>query len=147
VELDYALLSDSAQVAQGKTFILGGGVTILWRQQFPAPLGVSLVLQLTYHRSEAESDHELRIQVMDADGNAVLPEITAGLHVGGPNPGVPANVPLAVPLALPFPPIPVLQRPGAYSVEILLDGRHLKSLPFAVAHPPPEVLQQLGPSP
>jgi hypothetical protein len=27
VELDYALLADAAQVAQGKTYILGGGVT------------------------------------------------------------------------------------------------------------------------
>jgi hypothetical protein len=32
--------------------------------------------------------------------------------------------------------MPVLQRAGAYSVEVLLDQRHVKSLPFAVAHPP-----------
>jgi hypothetical protein len=44
--------------------------------------------------------------------------------------------------ALQFPPLPAVQRPGSYSVEILLDGRHLKSLPFTVAHPPPEFLQQ-----
>jgi hypothetical protein len=35
--------------------------------------------------------------------------------------------------------VPVLQRPGAYSVEVLLDDRHVKSLPFAVAHPPSEL--------
>lgn len=142
MELDYALLCDSAQVSQGKTFILGGGVTILWRQQFPAPLGISLVLQLTYHRTEAETDHQLRFQVIDADGNPILPEIGADLHIGGPAEGVPASVPLAAPLIVPFPPLPALQRPGSYSVEILLDGRHLKSLPFAVAHPPASLLQQ-----
>ncbi len=142
MELDYALLCDAAQVSQGKTFILGGGVTILWRQQFPAQLGISLALQLTYHRTEAETDHELRFQVIDADGNPVLPEMGADLHVGGPVAGVPASVPLAAPIALQFPPLPALQRPGAYSVEILLDGRHLKSLPFSVAHPPAELLQQ-----
>jgi hypothetical protein len=38
MELEYAFLADAAQVSDGKTFILGGGVTILWRQQFPAPL-------------------------------------------------------------------------------------------------------------
>lgn len=142
MELDYALLCDAAQVSQGKTFILGGGVTILWRQQFPAPMGISLALQLTYHRSEADTDHQLRFQVMDADGNSILPEMQADLHVGGPVPGVPSTVPLAAPIALGFPPLPVLQRPGSYSVEILLDGRHLKSLPFSVAHPPAELLQQ-----
>jgi hypothetical protein len=136
VELEYALLADAAQVSEGKTFVLGGGVTILWRQQFPAPLGVVLVAQLTYHRSEAETDHTLRIQVIDADGNPVLPEIQGELHLGGPLAGAPTNVPLGVPVLIPFPPLPVLQRPGAYSVEMLVDGRHVKSLSFAVAHPP-----------
>jgi hypothetical protein len=50
VELDYALLADSAQVANGKTYILGGGVSILHRPQFPAPLGITLVVQLTSNR-------------------------------------------------------------------------------------------------
>jgi uncharacterized protein DUF6941 len=136
MELEYALLADAAQVADGKTYILGGGVTILWRGQYPAPLGVVLVAQLTYHRSEADTSHAIRIQVIDADGNPVLPEATGDLQVGGPAAGIPNNVPLGVPVLIPFPLLPVLQRPGAYSVEILLDGRHVKSLPFAVAHPP-----------
>jgi Family of unknown function (DUF6941) len=136
VELEYALLADAAQVSEGKTFILGGGVTILWRPQFPAPLGVVLVAQLTYHRSEADTEHALKVQVIDADGNAILPEIQAELHVGGPAPGIPPNVPLGVPIIITFPPLPVLQRAGAYSVEILIDNRHVKSLSFAVAHSP-----------
>jgi len=136
MELDYALLADSAQVSEGKTFVLGGGVTILWREQYPAPLGITLVAQLTYHRSEIESDHELRIEVVDADGHPVIPEIRGGMHIGEPAPGMPSNVTLNVPLVIAFPPLPALQRPGAYSVELLVDGRHLKSLPFAVAHPP-----------
>src|SRR5215218_10847009 len=115
MELDYALLCDAAQISQGKTFILGGGVTILWRQEYPAPLGISIALQLSYHRTEADTDHELRLQVIDADGNPVLPEMGASFHVGGALPGVPGNVPLAAPVALPFPPLPALQRPGAYS--------------------------------
>jgi hypothetical protein len=136
MELEYAFLADAAEVSEGKTFVLGGGVTILWRAQYPAPLGVVLVAQLTYHRSEADTDHTLRVQVIDADGNPVLPEIQGEMHVGGPAPGMPANVPLGVPLLVPFPPMPVLQRPGAYSVEVILDDRHVKSLSFAVAHPP-----------
>jgi hypothetical protein len=42
MELDYALLADSARISEGKTFILGGGLSILWRMEYPAPLGVSL---------------------------------------------------------------------------------------------------------
>lgn len=140
MELDYALLADAAQVSQGKTFILGGGVSILWRQQFPSPLNVVLVAQLTHHRSEANTTHEIRVQVVDADGNPVLPEIQGQLELGAPAENIPRNVPLVAPMVIPFPPLPVLQRPGEYAVEILLDGRHVKSLPFAVAHPPPELL-------
>jgi hypothetical protein len=136
MELEYALLADAAQVSEGKTFILGGGVTILWRAQFPSPLGVVLVVQLTYHRSEADSDHTLRVQVIDADGNSIFPEVRGELHVGGPAQGIPTTVPLGVPVIIPFPPLPVLQRVGAYSVEILVDDRHVKSLSFAVARPP-----------
>jgi hypothetical protein len=136
VELEYALLADAAQVSDGKLYILGGGVTILWRQEFPAPLGVVLVAQLTYGRTEADAGHVLRVRVLDADGNPVLPEMQGELHVGGAAPGLPANVPLAIPVLVPFPPLPVVQRPGAYSVEIAVDGRDVKSLPFAVAQPP-----------
>lgn len=136
MELDYALLADSATISEGKTYVLGGGVSILWRADYPAVLGVSLVAQFGFHRTEVGTDHELSIQVIDADGNPVVPEIQGQMHLGEPAEGSPPNVPLVAPLVLPFPPMPVLQRPGAYSVEILIDGRHLKSLPFAVAHPP-----------
>ncbi|HEY3050297.1 MAG TPA: hypothetical protein VGJ40_01110 [Gaiellaceae bacterium] len=136
MELDYALLADAAAISEGKTFILGGGVSILWRPEYPAPLGVSLVAQFTFHRTEVGTEHQMSIRVMDADGNPVLPEIQGQMNLGEPRGLTPSNVPLVAPIVLPFPPAPVLQRPGAYSVEILLDGRRLKSLPFAVAHPP-----------
>lgn len=138
MELDFALLADAAQVYEGKTSILGAGVSVLWRPHLPAPLGCVLVAQLSYHRTEADTDHLLRVQVMDADGNQVLPEITGQMHVGGPSPGVPGSVPLTVPVVIPFPPLLVLQRVGMYSVEILLDDRHVKSVSFGVAHPPGE---------
>jgi Family of unknown function (DUF6941) len=132
VELDYALLADSAQVADGKTYILGGGVSILHRPEFPAPLSVTLVLQLTYERTETETQHELRVVVMDADGNPILPELRASMGLGPPTEDLPRGVPLVAPIALGFPPLPVLQRPGSYQVQILVDNRHLKTLPFAV---------------
>ena len=140
MELDYALLADAAQVAEGKTYILGGGVSILWRTEYPAPLGFVLICQFTYHRSEGDSTHTIRIQVVDADGHPLLPEIQGEVHVGLPPPEaqIPRNVPLGVPLMVPFPPMPVVQRAGEYAVNILLNDRHVKTLPFASAPPPPQ---------
>jgi hypothetical protein len=135
VELDFALLADSAQVSQGKTYVLGGGVSILWRSQFPAALNVVLVVQLAYHRSEVDTQHVLRVKVVDADGASVIPEVQATIQLGPAAPGAPSNVPLTVPLVLAFPPAPSLQAAGAYAVDLLLDDRHVKSLAFAVAEP------------
>lgn len=132
MELDYALLADSAQIAGGKTYILGGGVSLLYRHELPAALGVTLVIQLTYELTEADSDHKIRIVVMDADGNPILPEIQGDMHVGPPREGLPRGVPLIAPFVIGFPPLPVIQRAGEYAVDILIDGRHLKRLPFAV---------------
>ena len=70
-------------------------------------------------------------------GTHSYPEIQGQLELGEPFEHIPRNVPLMAPLVIQFPQIPVIQRPGEYWVEILLDGRHLKSLPFAAAHPPP----------
>lgn len=138
MELHYAMLADAAQVSEGKTYILGGGVSILWRSEFPAPLAFTIVCQFTYERTEAETDHEIRFVIMDADGNRLLPDIQGGFHLGPPGPHIPSNVPLVVPLVIGLPPMPVLQRPGAYQVQILLDNRHMDTLPFAVARPPEE---------
>jgi hypothetical protein len=137
MELDYALLADSAQVANGKTFILGGGVSIITTSQLPTPLNVVLVMQLTYEKPEVESKHALRVLVIDADGNPVVPEIQGEFQLGQPDPSVPRNVPLVAPILIGFPPIPALQREGAYDVQILVDGRHLKTLPFAVLRQAP----------
>src|SRR4051794_2280925 len=127
MELDYALLADAAQVSDGKAYILGGGVSILWRPDLPAPLHFVVVGQLAYHRSEANTEHDIRFQVNDADGNALFPEMQGQIGVGEP-PNLPASVPLAAPFVIGFPPAPVLQRAGPYAVEILLDNRHIKSL-------------------
>jgi hypothetical protein len=140
MELEYALLADAAQVSEGKTFILGGGISILWRSQYPAPIGVVLVLQLAHHRSEAGTSHDIKVQFNDADGHPVIPELQGTIQIGAPPEHLPSTLPLGAPIVLAFPPIPALHRPGSYAVEILVDGRHVKSLPISVAYPQQESL-------
>ena len=132
MQLDYALLADSAQVSEGKTYILGGGISILWRQEFPAILGFSLVAQFSYERTEASGTRQITFVVIDADGNRVIPDIQGELRLGETRPDLPRNVPLVAPLIVSFPQAPVIERDGAYDVQILIDGNHVKTLPFAV---------------
>lgn len=85
------LLCDSAQVADGKLFILGGGWNIVGPE--PAPMGLAMLFEVPWDR--ANEQHQLKLEIVDADGDPVMivqreaaePEplvIQAGFEVGRP---------------------------------------------------------------
>ncbi len=140
-QLDFALLADSAQINGGKTYILGGGVSVFWVQRLPVPMPVVLVMQFSFPSSQANSVHQLRVELIDSDGNAVFPPLEAIVPVAPASPGMPDDLPLNVSAVVPFPPIPALQRPGAYDVNIMFDSVQVKSLAFHVVRgAPPQPL-------
>ena len=61
------LLADSAQVAAGKLYILGGGWTVMG----PAPTAMSLALRFEVSWDEAGRDHDWQVALVDADGRPV----------------------------------------------------------------------------
>jgi hypothetical protein len=136
LELDFALLADSAQIQGGKTYVLGGGISVYWTPQLPSLMPAVLVLQLSFQHSEARPDHSLRVNVIDSDGNAVVPSLEAVVPVAS-NPHMPDDIPITVSAVIPFPPVPFIQRPGGYEVNIIGDGKPLKSLPFHVVRGAP----------
>jgi hypothetical protein len=137
VNLEYAFLADAAETVNGKLYVMGGGITILWRNQFPAPLDVSLVVAFHYNAAEAGGQRELKLEVNDADGKNILPPLQAQFAPAGRAPGVPSGVSLGALFAIGIGGAPILPGPGDYAIEILLDGNHVKSVPFAVAIPQP----------
>lgn len=135
MEVDYAFLADHAEAVNGKLYMVGGGVTILWRQQYPAPIDVAVVVHLVYNAAEAGRDRQLRLQVNDADGKALIPPLDASFTPQGRAPGVPIEAPLGALLAVRIAGAPILPKPGPYAVEVLIDGNHVRSIPFVVAIP------------
>ncbi len=132
MKLSYALLADFAQVEGGKVFIFGGGITILWREEFPAPMGVTVVLSLAYNNVEAGSERALKLQINDADGKAVAPPLEAGFRLPARAEGIPTSVPLEAVFAVNVASnVPIIPADGNYVVELMVDGNHIKSLPFA----------------
>jgi hypothetical protein len=68
------LLCDSAQVADGKLFILGGGWSIVG-----GPIAtMALAIKLDVDWNEAEIDHKWELILVDADGAQVLVETPEG---------------------------------------------------------------------
>ena len=122
------LLADSAQVADGKLFILGGGWSITGPD--PAPQAVALKFQVDSH--EFNATHHWEIFLTDADGRPVMVpteegdqpvEVRGEFRVGDPT-DVPPGTPVDIPIAVNFGPIP-LSASSRYTWRVSVDGDYL----------------------
>lgn len=119
------LLADSAQVAEGKLYILGGGWSVTGPD--PAPSAVAMKLEVGWHETNAEHHWELFLE--DADGRPVLVETPEGvqpvevrgeLGIGTPD-GVLEGTSIDVPMAINLGPLPLL--PGSrYTWRLVVNG-------------------------
>jgi hypothetical protein len=128
MRIDCALLCDAATVREGLLHVLGGGVTRVTRQGYPAPLGLTVALRILVHPTEAGRQHKLDVRLQGADGQQIM-EVNVEFGMNEPGdlqPGEEASLP--IPLNLP--PELRLPSPGTYSFELLIDGIHQQSVPF-----------------
>jgi hypothetical protein len=129
MQLDWAMMAEAVQVRDGLAFVLGGGFDTVATPQLPATLRGAVAIRVLFHRTEVEREHAIEVRVLDEDGAELL-----RLHSHF-KPGIPDDLPLGwdVPLLVTFA-IPQLGLPraGSYSVEILGNGSHLKSLNLRV---------------
>jgi hypothetical protein len=137
-----ALLCDAATVREDLLHILGGGLGQLWPDTYPGPLGVDLALLLTLQPSEATGDHELRVLIRDTDGKEIA-LLEATFSIGPQAMPIPAGEMLRAPIAIQLRTVPI-PAPGLYSIELLVDKQHRRSLPFqampAGERPPQQTL-------
>ncbi len=120
------MLCDYATVREGLLHVLGGGINRLWREEYPAPLGVTLALLFEVHPTEMNTDHTLGVIMINEDGQEIG-NVTADFAIASdPDKGRPGEN-LILPLVVPLQQV-VLPNHGAYSVEILIDGQHKRSL-------------------
>lgn len=127
------LLADSAQVADGKLYILGGG----WSVTGPDPVPSAVAVKVSVDAHEFDVNHHWELFLEDADGRLVqfeTPEGMQAIEVRGDfsasEPiGVPLGTPVDVPIAVNFGPIPLA--PGQrFTWRMVIDG---ESLPGATA--------------
>jgi hypothetical protein len=101
------VLADSAQVADGKLFILGGGVAHIGPQ--PQPLAIALLIEVPWDRANIQ--HDWKLELLDEDGGPVMrddmPVLVGGTFESGRPVGQSPGTPLAVPLAINFSALPV----------------------------------------
>ncbi len=125
------LLCDSAQVAEGKLYILGGG----WSVCGPGPFQHALAIKVAVPWNEANRPHTLGAVLMDEDSRPVRvgdPAAEVRFHgtfeVGRP-PGLPPGTPLDFPLAVNLGPLEL--PPGAgYFWSVSINGQEADRVLF-----------------
>jgi hypothetical protein len=116
------LLADSAQVAEGKLYVLGGGLTAIG----PRPQPVALALHIKVPWDRANIAHELSIELHDQDGQMIShnekPLRFSGRFEAGRPAGLPHGSPLGVSMAINFGVMPL--KPGQrYTFVLEIDGQ------------------------
>jgi hypothetical protein len=122
------LLADSAQVADGKLFILGGG----WSVTGPDATPSAVAIKVGVDSHEFNTSHHWELFLEDADGQQVrfdtpegsqIIEVRGDFSASAPD-DVPVGTPVDVPIAVNFGPIP-LGEGSRYTWRMVIDGETL----------------------
>ncbi len=125
-----AVLCDSANVSREGKLNIFGIFSALSARQFPCvhpSLALVLILEATYTE---RGEHSVDIRLVDADGGELL-KLDGRVNVHGERPGRPIQTQAILQLNnIAFP------HPGSYTVDIIVDRRHERSLPLEVVQLP-----------
>lgn len=129
--VDCFLLVDSAQVANGKLFILGGGWARLTASQLPVSRTFETAIRVVVPWTETNRSHALEIQLENEDGQALLETpVKAEIRVGRPA-QLKDGTDQVVPLALRVGPV-TLEREGRYALIMRSEGEETARTAFDV---------------
>ena len=125
MKLDWAMLANYAEVRDGLVFVTGGGIDTIQTPKLPAVLNATILVRLLLHRTEANKQHSLDLEITDEDGTTVA-KVQAGVTV---------PVFQDVPVGWDIPSMVALNihglqlaKEGRYAIEISADNVHLRTL-------------------
>lgn len=130
MDVDFAFLCDYAEVGN-KIYALGIGFDTIMAPNVPAthPL-LYVVVQFRAAVGEA-GQKNLEVNLIDEDGNAVVPPIRQQINVPSPTAGVNSLGRLALAFRnVQFP------KYGSYSIHVAIDNTQIQRLSLRVAPPP-----------
>lgn len=134
MQADFAFLADSAEVVNGKLYIMGGCFDTIYARTLPFVYRpFSFVMRLEMTPAELDRTHKIEVHVLDEDGRRIA-------SVGGDlgvqrNPTLPRGWPQGFLNVMNFANFK-FDKLGDYSFEIIANGSSIKSVRFRVAEPP-----------
>ena len=109
------MLADSAQVAEGKLFIMGGGWSVT-----SGKLPSALAIKIEVPWNDANQPHTLAIRLLDSDGNEIVDLTSETFEVGRPA-GIPTGTAIDHVLAIQMGPLNMLSPGQRYVWELTID--------------------------
>lgn len=109
------MLADSAQVSDGKLYVLGAGWSVIGPD--PSPFAIAGMVEVPWDRAKMDVSHQLKLELLDSDGKAV--KIGPSEDEAEPvalmsdfrlerdpalKPGTPITMPFAFNMMMPLPP-------------------------------------------
>jgi len=141
MEIDFLILADAAQVAEGKLYLLGGGWDRMAVNTLPAVQTVGIAVGVVVPWNETNTPHTLRLMIDDEDGATILQPVEVSLEIGRPaglSAGSDQRVTVAFNAHIP------LAKLGGYAVTAALENGAQKRLRFGVT-PGPQFRQDATP--
>ena len=133
MELTVRMLADAARSADGKLYVFGGQWTHIYTSTLPTTQNLAIVLVIKAEYHEALVNHDLHIELVDADGQPAGCEVDGQFAVGLP-PGTLVGESPMVQAPIQVPPLR-LDRYGRFEWRIAIDGQHMGTIPMTVAPP------------
>lgn len=127
--IDCFLLVDSAQVANGKLYMLGGGWARLTTTQIPVTRSFETAIRVVVPWTETNRSHALDVQIENEDGQMLLETpVKAEIRVGRPA-QLKDGTDQVVPLVLRVGPV-TLEREGRYALVMRYEGEETARTAF-----------------
>lgn len=132
-ELDFMVIADYVRAEGGVLHMIAAGFDTIYAASVPVMRHVGVGMRLTMTLAEAQYEHEVELIFQDVDGKRIAEvngTIGAQPHVSAPLAGRPFGIAMAFNLMVPIPAF------GDYSLELLIDHGHKKTIPIVVTQPP-----------
>jgi hypothetical protein len=138
MKVDWAILSNGAELRENLAYVLGGGIDTVNTPQVPTAFMGAVLLRFLVHRSEAGRAHKATLRIVEQDGREIA-RLEAQFGVNAMTPDFPVEWEIPAMFAINLHGLQ-LQREGEYAIEILGDDTYLTSLRFRVklTTPPPQ---------
>jgi hypothetical protein len=136
VRIEWLILADGAQIANGKLFVLGGGWDVLnVNSGFPARHHLGLAAAFRVPWNATNQRHAFELLIVNDDSEETLVTVAGEFEVGRP-PGIPNGTTQRSQIAAEM--IVEIPSPGQYAVRVRLNGVDYpeQQVPFLVNERP-----------